>query len=112
MRSNESSSTANIARVMLRYLQARAAVLRPSTVSSLCDALTVFGEHLTVTHPEITSLRQLDRRHIEDFLRPTPADGGAAGWRVTSRCPRPWCTPRCSQSGTSSTTSPPGAGPN
>ena len=35
-----------IARVMLRYLQTRLAVLRPSTVSSLCDSLTVFGEHL------------------------------------------------------------------
>ncbi|MGB3830185.1 MAG: tyrosine-type recombinase/integrase [Ornithinimicrobium sp.] len=57
-----------IARTMLRYLQARAAVLRPSTVSSLCDALVVFGEHLAATHPEITSMRQLDRAHIEDFL--------------------------------------------
>ena len=33
-----------IARVMLRYLDARSAVLRPSTLSGLCDALTVFGE--------------------------------------------------------------------
>ncbi len=57
-----------IARSMLRYLQARAAVLRPSTVSSLCDALVVFGEHLASAHPEITSLRQLDRGHIEGFL--------------------------------------------
>ncbi len=57
-----------IARSMLRYLQARAAVLRPSTVSSLCDALVVFGEHLATTHPEVTSLRQLDRPHIEGFL--------------------------------------------
>ncbi|HET9648993.1 MAG TPA: tyrosine-type recombinase/integrase, partial [Microlunatus sp.] len=69
--------TPEIARVMLRYLQARAAVLRPSTVSSLCDALTVFGEHLAVTHPEITSLRQLDRRHIEDFL----AANASRRWR-------------------------------
>jgi site-specific recombinase XerD len=60
--------TPQIAQVMLRYLQTRAAVLRPSTVSSLCDALTVFGEHLAVTHPEITSLRQLERHHIEEFL--------------------------------------------
>jgi site-specific recombinase XerD len=57
-----------IARSMLRYLQTRAAVLRPSTVSSLCDALVVFGEHLASTHPELTSLRQLDRGQIEDFL--------------------------------------------
>ena len=57
-----------IARVMLRYLEARSAVLRPSTVSSLCDALAVFGEYLAEQHPEVTSLRQLDRGHIEGFL--------------------------------------------
>jgi site-specific recombinase XerD len=57
-----------IARVMLRYLQARSAVLRPSTVSSLCDALAVFGEYLAEHHRDVTSLRQLDRGHIEGFL--------------------------------------------
>jgi integrase len=57
-----------IARVILRYLDARSAVLRPASISSLCDALTVFGEHLTSRHPEVTSLRQLDRGHIEGFL--------------------------------------------
>jgi integrase len=57
-----------IARVMLRYLNARSAVLRPSTLSGLCDALTVFGEHLACRHPEVTSLRQLTRSHIEGFL--------------------------------------------
>jgi site-specific recombinase XerD len=57
-----------IARVMLRYLQARSAVLRPSTVSSLCDALVVFGEYLAEHHRDVTSLRQLDRGHIEGFL--------------------------------------------
>jgi site-specific recombinase XerD len=57
-----------IARSMLRYLQARSAVLRPSTVSSLCDALAVFGEYLSQHHPNVTSLRQLGRDHIEGFL--------------------------------------------
>ena len=57
-----------IARVMLRYLQARSTVLRPATISSLCDSLTVFGEHLAQQHPEVRSLRQLDRSHIEEFL--------------------------------------------
>jgi integrase len=57
-----------IARVMLRYLEARSAVLRPATVSSLCDSLTVFGEYLTQQQPKITSLRQLTRSHIEAFL--------------------------------------------
>ena len=57
-----------IARVMLRYLETRSAVLRPSSVSSLCDALTVFGEYLAQQHPETTSLRQLTRGHLEGFL--------------------------------------------
>lgn len=57
-----------IAGAILRYLQARAAVLRPATLSSLCDSLTVFGEHLSQRHPEVRSLRQLDRGHIERFL--------------------------------------------
>ena len=57
-----------IARVMLRYLEARSAVLRPATISSLCDSLTVFGEHLAQQHLEVRSLRQLDRSHIEEFL--------------------------------------------
>jgi site-specific recombinase XerD len=57
-----------IARAMLRYLQARSAVLRPSTMSSMCDALAVFGEYLSQHHPDVRSLRQLDRGHIEGFL--------------------------------------------
>jgi site-specific recombinase XerD len=57
-----------IARILLAYLDARSAVLRPSTLSSLCDSLTVFGEHLARQHPEIRSLGQLDRSHIEGFL--------------------------------------------
>jgi site-specific recombinase XerD len=57
-----------IGRAMQRYLQARSAVLRHATLSGLCDSLTVFGEHLGQQHPEVRSLRQLDRSHIEDFL--------------------------------------------
>jgi integrase len=58
-----------IRRAMLRYLDTRAAVLRPTTISSLCDSLIVFGEFLGAAHPEITSVRQLERGHIEAFLR-------------------------------------------
>ena len=60
--------TPEIARVMLRYLEVRSAVLRPSTVSSLCDSLTVFGEYLVSQHPGLISLRQLTRSHVEGFL--------------------------------------------
>ena len=50
------------------YLDARSAVLRPKTIDKLTSALAVFGEFLTVEFPEITSVDQLERRHIEAFL--------------------------------------------
>ena len=43
-------------------------MLRPSSVSGLCDALVVFGEYLGERHPQLTSLRQLERGHVEGFL--------------------------------------------
>lgn len=58
-----------IRRAMLRSLDTPAAVLRPTTISALCENLIVFGEFLGGACPEVTSLRQLDRGHIEAFLR-------------------------------------------
>jgi site-specific recombinase XerD len=55
-------------RVMFRYVEARATTLRPATVSSLTDALLLLGEFLGAHHPEVASLRQLERHHIEAFL--------------------------------------------
>lgn len=40
-----------IRRVMIRYAQARAAVLRPATITSLVESLLVFGEFLGQRHP-------------------------------------------------------------
>ncbi len=57
-----------IRQVMLRYLDTRSAVLRPASLSSLCDALVVFGEYLGQHHPHLVSLRQVERGHIEGFL--------------------------------------------
>jgi hypothetical protein len=48
-----------IRRAMLRYLDTRAAVLRPTTISSLCDSLIVFGEFLGEAYPQIRTLRHL-----------------------------------------------------
>ncbi len=62
--------------VLLRYVQTRASVLRPRSVESLVNDLLPFAEFLTAQHPEVTSLRGLQRSHIEEFL----------GWNRT----RPW----------------------
>ena len=58
------------------YLDARAAVLRPKTIDKLTSALAVFGEFLTDQFPELVSIDQLERRHIEAFLT----------WTATRKC--------------------------
>ena len=57
-----------IREAILRYVQARSGVLSHSTVIGLMDDLIPFGEFLGETFPELSSLRQLERRHIEAFL--------------------------------------------
>jgi len=54
--------------VLLRYVQTRASVLRPRSVESLVNDLLPFAEFLTAHHPEVTSLRDLQRGHVEEFL--------------------------------------------
>ena len=57
-----------IRRAMLAYLDARSAVLARSSLEGLANSLIVFGEYLGAHHPEIDSLRALERRHVEGFL--------------------------------------------
>ena len=52
----------------LRYLTTVAATLRPNTVGLRADSLIVFSEYLTAARPQVHSLTQLTREHIEDFL--------------------------------------------
>ena len=54
--------------VLLRYVQTRATVLRPNSVEGLINDLLPFAEFLHTHHPDVTSLRQLSRDHIEGFL--------------------------------------------
>lgn len=54
--------------VLLRYVQTRASVLRPRSVESLVNDLLPFAEFLTAQHPDVTSLRDLQRSHVEEFL--------------------------------------------
>ena len=57
-----------IRRAMLAYLDARSAVLARSSLEGLANSLIVFGEYLGAHHPEIGSLRALERQHVEGFL--------------------------------------------
>ncbi|MGO8877083.1 MAG: tyrosine-type recombinase/integrase [Acidimicrobiales bacterium] len=57
-----------IRRSILRYLEARSAVLSQSSVEGLLGDLLCFGCFLGERFPELTSLRQLDRGHVEAFL--------------------------------------------
>jgi integrase len=73
-----------IRRVLLRYIRARAAVLRPKSVESLVSDLLPFAEYLTASHPAITVIRQLTREHVEGYLtwnrtRPWRGQRAAAG---------------------------------
>ena len=54
--------------VLLRYVQTRASVLRPRSIESLVNDLLPFAEFLTAHHPEVTTLRGLQRSHVEEFL--------------------------------------------
>lgn len=57
-----------IRRSIARYVTARSAVLSRSSVHGLVNDLIPFGCFLGEVSPEITSLRQLERSHIEAFL--------------------------------------------
>lgn len=57
-----------IREVLLRYVKTRASVLRPRSVESLVNDLLPFAEFFTAHHPEVTSLRSLQRSHLEEFL--------------------------------------------
>jgi hypothetical protein len=53
---------------MTRYVQARAAVLSPSSVDGLINDLIPFGTYLGERFPTVQALRQLERHHVESFL--------------------------------------------
>ena len=55
-------------RTLIAYLDARATVLRPSTIDKLTSALAIFGEFVCDHDPNLTSVSGLERHHIEAFL--------------------------------------------
>jgi len=62
-----------IRRTIHAYLDMRATVLRPKTVDKLTSALAIFGEFLGERFPDLTSLHDLDRHHVEAW--PVPVVG-------------------------------------
>jgi integrase len=50
------------------YLDLRATVLRPATIAKLQTALVCFGEFISEKHPEVRSISQLERHHVEAFF--------------------------------------------
>ena len=50
---------------------------------SRADSLIVFTEYLAAAHPEIRSLTQLTRAHVEGFL----AHNHKRPWRLNEPCP-------------------------
>ena len=59
---------AEIRRAMLAYVEARSAVLARSSLEGLANDLILFGEYLDAHQPEVDSLRELERAHVEGFL--------------------------------------------
>ena len=68
-----------LAATMLRYLDQIALSLRPASVVSAEGMLRRFAGYLTVNHPEITGLVDVDRSHIEAFKRYLPTRAGKNG---------------------------------
>ena len=72
-----------IRRAMTAYLTARSAQLRPGSITGMANDLACFGEFLRGTHPEITSLHELTRDHIEEFAASARSRGHRAGEQHT-----------------------------
>lgn len=59
---------AEIRRAIVRYIEARSAVLSRSSIDGLVGDLIPFGCFLGEHFPEVSSLRGLERHHVESFL--------------------------------------------
>ena len=57
-----------IREAMVRYLQVVSTTLRPKTVESRAASLALFGRWLGECQPSVTTLHQLRRQHLEEFL--------------------------------------------
>ncbi len=63
----ELAARPQITEPMRRYLEQIACVLRPGSVNNTDQALRAFAGFLVETAPEVTSIAQVTRRHVEDY---------------------------------------------
>jgi hypothetical protein len=99
-----------IREVIAHYLSTVDSVLRPKTVAARAEALTGFTHWLAEVHPEVGSVPQLTRTHIEEFLAfnaRRPCRGRRGRGRSISAIHHTTSSSTCAAS---STTSPPGDG--
>ena len=73
-----------VRRVMLAYLEARRAVLKPCTIRDLASNLASFGEFISKRFPELVSLTELNRSQVEAFCSFLPT----RRWRGQRACGR------------------------
>jgi hypothetical protein len=96
----------------VRYLRIVSTTLRPKSVGSRAGSLTLFGVWLAEHHPSLTTLSQLRRHHLEEFLTYDAVRACQARSPGRAGPFRSAITPaRSASCGRSSTTSPSGAGP-
>jgi site-specific recombinase XerD len=79
-----SAARPEIVDTMRRYLEQIDCVLRPGSVSNTDQALRAFAGFLVQDAPEVTSLGQVTRRHIEDYKPWLAKRPGQNKARVTS----------------------------
>jgi hypothetical protein len=74
-----------IVATMRRYLQQIACILRPGSVVNTDQALRAFAGFLVDTAPNVTSVAQVTRRHIENYKPWLAKRPGQNKARVTTR---------------------------
>jgi site-specific recombinase XerD len=72
-----------VAATMRRYLDQLACVLRPGSVGGADHALRALAAFLADHAPEVAAVADINRRHIEDFIRWLAARPGRNSARVT-----------------------------
>src|SRR5207244_6706387 len=60
---------AQIRTELVRYVSTIATTLRPTTVAGRAKALLVFFDYLAEHHPRVQRIDQIDRGHVEEYLR-------------------------------------------
>jgi site-specific recombinase XerD len=60
-----------------RYLEEKALSQRPATISNARSSTKAFIEYLDTAHPELASFRELERRHVEGWIRYLASKGYA-----------------------------------